>query len=252
MSHTPIFYQHKGLWERRGALPQWIEIACGNIPTSLNNVQKYYDNEGYNIWHYWANSVVPESSWDLLRKCIGNQHDLDCAHNGEHPLHRILLSSKMEAASLWLKNADTPFFATMFLDTFWHSLAWSGNLDLLKQIAPHLPADNINAQDEVGTTPLIVACHRGSIEFVKEFLFLGADPNICDEQKRSVLHHIALYGDISNYTEMQDFGATDDLRNERGQTPQTVLKDRMKHGTASDFESTRLYWEKKWAAKLMF
>lgn len=251
MSHTPIFYQHKGLWERRGALPEWIEIACGNHPKFSGSAQKY-DNEGYNIWHYWANANAPEDLWKDVRNSVGNQHDLDCSNNGEHPLHRILLTSKKNAAHLWLTNAATPFFSTMFLDTFWHSIAWSGDANLLKEIAPYLPLENINAQDEIGVTPVIVACHRGSIDFVKEFLFLGSDPNVCDEQKRSLLHHIALYGDISNYTEIQDFGALDDLRNERGQTAQTVLKDRMKHGTASDFESTRMYWEKKWAAKLMF
>lgn len=252
MSHTPIFYQHKGLWERRGAPSDWIEIAVGNHngtpPSNLNSS----DQDGYNIWHYWGNSSHPETLWKSLRSAVGKQLDLKCANNGEHPLHRVLLSNKKEAALVWLKNAHTPFDATMFLDTFWHCIAWSGNIELLKAVAQHIPIDNINAQDETGTTAVVVACHRGSIEFVKEFLFLGADPNICDEQKRNLLHHISLYGDISNYTEIQDFGALDDIRNERGQTPNTVLQDRMKHGTSSDFESTRLYWEKKWSSKLMF
>lgn len=251
MSYTPVFYQQKGLWERRGALPQWIEIAVGEFKGALPTVS-HYDQDGYNVWHYWSNSSQPELMWSPLRTVVGPQFDLACANNGEHPLHRLLLSNKKNAALLWLKTAATPFHSTMFLDTFWHSLAWSGDIELLKSIAPYLPVDNINASDETGTTPVVVACHRGSIEFVKEFLFLGADPNVCDEQKRNLLHHIALYGDISNYTEIQDFGALDDQRNERGQTPHTVLQDRMKHGTILDFESTRLHWEKKWALKLMF
>lgn len=249
--HTPFFTQPKGLWERRGAPAEWIDLALDGAVRPLPNIFQQ-DEEGYTVWHYWANANHPETLWEDIRAQTQDQIDHVCAKNGEHPLHRLCLTGKSAAAQLWVQDARTPLLASMFLDTFWHSLAWNGNLDLFNTIAPHLDPVNINAPDESGTTPVMVACHRGNVDLIKAFLFFGADPNLCDEQKRALLHHVALYGDIALFTEMQDFGAMDDLRNDRGQTPRTILNDRMKHGTAVDFDNSRLHWEKRWMSKTVF
>lgn len=245
------FFQQQGLWKRRGAHPAHIELALGNVPAHWPEGARV-DDSGYNIWHYWAYADTPEDTWNQARQHIGAAQDLHCAKSGEHPLHRLCLTNKQAAATLWLNNAQTPLHATMGLDTYWHALAWSGSVELVNTVGPHLPEDSINALDDSGSTAVMIAAHRGGIDLVKAFLFFGADPNLCDEQNRSLLHHVALYGDISFYTEMQDFGATDEGKNDRGQTPKAILSERMKHGKQADFASTTLHWNKRFASKLMF
>lgn len=249
MPTSLFFKQQKGLWERRGAPLSWIELATDRTPEELTtNVQQ--DSFGYTVWHYWANAKHPQKHWKTVRNIIGNQIDDLCASNGEHPFHRLCLNEHIEAAVLWATHAHIPQNATMASDTFWHSIAWSGNLNLLNTVSAYLSADNINDVDEHGMTPVMIAMHRGSFDFVKAFLFLGADPNICDEQNKNLLHHAAIYGDISVYTELQDFGADETIRSDRGLTPSALLNE-SKHSTSTSNTATKkMYWQKKWLNKL--
>jgi ankyrin repeat protein len=155
------------------------------------------------------------------------------------------------AAKGWFKEANWPIDAMCNKDTLWHALAWNGDLEMFKLVSPFLSLQNINDTDINGLTPMAIAVHRGGIVLVKHLLFLGADPDIPDDQKKTLLHHVAQYGDISWFTEVQDMGANDLLRNERGLKATDILTERMKHGTQVDLEVLRTHWEKRHFQKTM-
>ena len=242
------FSQPVGTWKKRNAPEAYIRIALGEtLPLGTPFVE---DDEGFHLWHYWAESPHPEHFWDDLRMRFGNNYDLKLSQNGEHPLYRLLLKNKHEAAISWMRDAQWNVDQRVQEDTLWHALAWNGTRhfdDLVTCLSPH----NINEGDEQGLTPASIAVHRGGREALKYWLFLGVDPNIPDQHKRTVLHHIALYGDISWFTEVQDMGADETLKNDRNQTAWSLLQERMKHLNKEDIDATKLHWSKRYFQKCM-
>ena len=245
-----LFSQPTGLWKRRGALDCFVLLALG-VPVLAWPEALTPDELGYHVWHYWAEGPHPELLWDNVRMRVGVDLDYHCAHSGEHPLHRLVLRNRIRAAEIWCEEARWPPDGVSGGDTLWHALAWNGDPQAFKILSPLLYLDNINAQDGAGMTPAAVAVHRGGAGALQRWLFLGADPDIADEHGRTILHHVAQYGDISWFTEVQDMGASDTLRNDRGQTPIDILKERMRHGTATDQEVLRIHWERRWFQKTM-
>lgn len=243
-----VYGQPLGLWKQRQATDECIQLALGetHLPQSFS-----VDLAGFNVWHYWAESLHPEKTWKALRKRFGDAHDLEVAHNGEHPLFRLLLQGKSKAAVLWMEEASWPQDAKVGRSNLWHALAWSGQSSNFQDMAQHLDVATINDVDEDGLTPASIAVHRGGKDAVQQWLFAGADPDVVDQHKRTLLHHVAQYGDISWFTEVQDMGATETLKNDRNQTANDVLYDRMKHGTQTDLDILRHHWEKRYFLKCM-
>lgn len=54
---------------------------------------------------------------------------------------------------------------------------------------------NVDGCNKRGQTALIVAIRYGLFQIAEELLDNGADTNICDEKKRSAIHHACLLGD---------------------------------------------------------
>lgn len=242
------FSQPIGTWKARGAPDEYIRMALGE--TLSSDVEFVVDQEGFHLWHYWAESPTPELLWDDLRMRFGKTYDLTLSHNGEHPLYRLILKNKHKAALLWMKEAQWDMDLHVNHDTLWHALAWNGTHHF-DELMPCLSPHNINDQDEIGLTAASIAVHRGGRDALKYWLFLGVDPNIPDQHNRTVLHHIALYGDISWFTEVQDMGADETLRNDRNQTAWALLQERIKHFNKEDVLSTKLHWNKRYFEKSM-
>ena len=137
-------------------------------------------------------------------------------------------------------------------DNFWHCLAWSGCVDTFKSFYEKIPIKNINERDENGFTPAIIALHRGGMDFLRYWIFLGADPDICDNQKRTLMHHMAMYGDVSSYSEVLDVGADENIKNDKGQKPKDILDDKIKHLNKNEIESMKSYWLKQYMQKNIF
>lgn len=243
--------QPEGLWKRRKAPSGWIELALDSFKGKKINFTKR-DLNNYNVWHYWAYSKNASKTWSNLRPIIGHVLDNEVANNGEHPLHRLILSNNADAFKLWINEAKTSINPLMNMDTLWHSIAWTGNIQLLNELAEYIDINLINEQDDCGYTPAIIACHRGNLDFLKQFLYLGCDPNITDENNKTLLHHVAFYGDLSVYTEIQDFGASEDIRSDKNLTPNFIIQDKMKNFSQSDILSNKLFWLKKMESRLLF
>ena len=67
------------------------------------------------------------------------------------------------------------------LETPLHLAAWNGMLDNVRLLIK-LGAD-INAQDQIGQTPVEMAAHLGHVEVVKELFDAGAKKDFIDAVK---------------------------------------------------------------------
>jgi len=241
--------QAPGLWVERGASSDLIDLALGQVP---KNSSFATDKAGYNTWHYWAQGSRPEILWEYLRLIHEGNYDHACSHSGEHPLYRLLIRGHREAANLWMSEAKWPAECKKGDNTLWHAAAWSGDSSLLENMSTHVSTQGLNDKDEEGLTAAIIATHRGGREALMHWMFLGAEPNILDAHGRSILHHVAIYGDISWFTEIQDMGADDKLKNDKNQTPRDVLTERMRHSTQADLDMLKRHWTKKYQDKISF
>lgn len=244
-----VYHQPQGIWIQRQAETEFMEIALNKIP---HKIPLTSDKCGYNFWHYWANSTEPELTWSTIRQSLGQKLDLSCALNGSHPLHYLLLCHKTKATTLWCQQAKFPQNARMNTDTYWHTFAWAGQIDNLKQNASYFSTDTLQEHDEQGYTPLCIAFHRGGFSLAQEFIFLGADPNVTDFHHRTLLHHVALYGDIDLFLRIQDLGAEDNIKDDKGMTPLSLLNQKIKTNQHSDIHNLNVYWTNKYNQKLFF
>jgi serine/threonine protein kinase len=69
------------------------------------------------------------------------------------------------------------------------------------------------------TSPLHMAVHMGSAQYVRMLLEKGANPNTRDEGGEAPLHYAIRRGDRANVSALLDFGANPNLRDRYGRTP---------------------------------
>ena len=77
---------------------------------------------------------------------------------------------------------------------------------------------DMNAQDQFGNTPLIVACQNGQGRLAKLCLRYGAEVNVQNAKGNSALHFTVQYGFGALGDFLLDKGADSSLRNNAGQT----------------------------------
>jgi ankyrin repeat protein len=66
-------------------------------------------------------------------------------------------------------------------------LHWACSAKDATKVEELILTQDVNAQDDAGWTPLVIACSVGSLQIVK--LLSRADPNLCTDTKVSPLHY---------------------------------------------------------------
>ena len=89
-----------------------------------------------------------------------------------------------------------------------------------------LAADDPNARDSRGETPLHQAAALGHTQTVRNLLDTGADPNARDNRDWTPLHLAASYGRIETVRTLLDAGADPKVRDKRDQTPLHLAKSK--------------------------
>ncbi|KFP27087.1 Ankyrin repeat and SAM domain-containing protein 4B [Colius striatus] len=85
----------------------------------------------------------------------------------------------------------------------YHKAAADGNLDLLKEATKR----DLNASDEDGMTPTLLAAYHGYLEALEVICRRGGDPDKCDIWGNTPLHHAACNGHIHCVSFLINFGA---------------------------------------------
>ncbi|OXB58802.1 hypothetical protein ASZ78_016000 [Callipepla squamata] len=85
----------------------------------------------------------------------------------------------------------------------YHRAAADGNLDLLKEAT----RKDLNASDEDGMTPTLLAAYHGHLEALEIICRRGGDPDKCDIWGNTPLHHAACNGYIHCVSFLVNFGA---------------------------------------------
>lgn len=215
-----IFYKADGSWLERGADERMVKAGLGLI---IDNHGKEFDADGFSVWHYWAESPDPEKTFLNIFENIKNPNHL--SNGNHHPLFFITLRDKDLALSKWLSKIKTDKFGkTVFGDSFWHAIAWSGTGSCMDILKNKLDISSIDDLDGDHLCAAVIAAHRSGGPGVMRWIEAGADPNVADHHKRTVLHHVAIYANDDLYERMLDAGADDTLKNDKGQTPADVFK----------------------------
>jgi ankyrin repeat protein len=116
-----------------------------------------------------------------------------------------------------------------------------GDLELAKMLSKESPQDVWRIQNSDGLTPLALAAYNvfdtyqdSLLSSLLEHIYtnkLGKDVlNISDNQESTVLHHLAIYGNVSLIQKALECGADLELQNQSGKTPimSAVRNDREK------------------------
>lgn len=95
-------------------------------------------------------------------------------------------------------NFNFFFISLQTMETSFHFCALAGNSDVLAEIISHMTVTEIqkalNRQNNIGWTPLLIACHNGHMEIVNILLQNHARVDVFDNEGRSALHLAAEKG----------------------------------------------------------
>ncbi|KAL7045286.1 hypothetical protein ACKWTF_002184 [Chironomus riparius] len=129
-------------------------------------------------------------------------------NDGETALHKVcqinreevkVPESDKEIVKMLLENGgDVSIQTKSATETCFHYCAIAGNNDVLTEMLSHMTATDIqkaiNRQSSVGWTPLLIACHKGHMDFVTTLLANHARVDVFDTEGRSALHLAAERG----------------------------------------------------------
>lgn len=240
------WHQPDGQWESRGACVGALGLGLGTEDPKWPPVG-WRDQESHTLWHYWACGPDPLSTWALMCDNADLEQRDDLSVSGAHPWHWLALHGAGAAMAQWKQAWPTPKIGAWRGDTLIHCAVWSGDSQTLDlALGEEGPMD---ALDVSGTPALIVAVYRGTPAQVMALLTAGADPDARDLQGRSALHHAALLGNASLLGVLEDAGGDVELADREGDTPASILDDRMEMSQAQ-VGALRLHWTRRYQRKL--
>lgn len=248
-SHGLLWQQPPGWWPAQGACPTAIRLGLG-APILEWPEAAWRDRTGHTLWHYWACSPDPAAGWaDMLKHAPVDARDT-LAEDGAHPCHWLALRGQAAALALWHAAWGAPALGPWLGDSLLHAAVWSGDSATVQRCLPGTE-EGANSLDAQGCSALMVAVYRGEAAQVLMLIRAGADPNLRDSHGRTPLHHAALLGDVELLGKMEDLGGDVRLADRDGDTPESVLDDRLEMSTAQ-MTALRQHWARRYQMKLRF
>ncbi|XP_054716640.1 putative ankyrin repeat protein RF_0381 isoform X2 [Uloborus diversus] len=108
-------------------------------------------------------------------------------YRGESPLHLAVQQSNYALVELLLKNRADVTCINLLGQTALHMACERNSLDIAALLINNSKRSIINIPDSDGATPLMYACHFGSISMVRHLLEKGGDVNAVDVRGNSPL-----------------------------------------------------------------
>ncbi len=247
------WFQPMGWWRERGATNDALRLAMGLEPEETE-LKTDIDQEGYSLWHYWAEGSHAERRFDKLSsiKSIATKKYIDhLSKDGEHPWHRLMLRGQLQAAQYWFSKFGLPDLSlrNKHGDDLLMAACWSGNHQLVTWLLEM--GAQPSGKDNQGLTALMIAIHRCPQETVMSLIMAGADPAAVDKQRKNSLHHAAARAMVDIFPTLEDAGADSEAVDCTGTTPQISLEKALRNEHLS-IETAQTHWFKRYQNRLTF
>jgi Notch-like protein len=166
-----------------------------------------------------VNSPAPTQS-DIIQELInsGASHVMQAELTGETPLHMAARYSRADAAKRLLEAGANPNTEDLKGRTPLHAAIAADARGVFEILLRHR-ATNLNAQDELGFTPLILAVKNSVEDMIEELIRAEANLDIQDAKGKTALHWAASVNNVSAINHLLNAGANKDAQDNLEQTP---------------------------------
>ena len=166
-----------------------------------------------------VNSPAPTQS-DIIQELInsGASHVMQAELTGETPLHMAARYTRADAAKRLLDAGANPNALDLKGRTPLHAAVAADARGVFEILLRHR-VTNLNAQDELGFTPLIVAVKNSVEDMIEELIRAEANLDIQDAKGKTALHWAASVNNISAVRALLSSGANKDAQDNLEQTP---------------------------------
>ena len=166
------------------------------------------DNEGKTALIY----TLAEQRTETAKYLIEKGADVNIADNSGHKAIDYATAFGLRDIIALLGNADTSDVAG---NTPLHQAVYNGQTEVVRTLANQ---QNVNAVNDGGETPLLIACMQGNLAVVNILLRAGADTKLRLLNGNTALHYAASQGNRFIGKQLLDSNAEVDAQNENGET----------------------------------
>ncbi|XP_063822335.1 ankyrin-1 [Ostrinia nubilalis] len=166
-----------------------LQMACRSCkPDVVRHLIEFVkDHKGDSVATSYIDAVDEDGASALHYGCKITKEEVKTA------------SADREVVKCLIENgADVTLVTKHNLETAFHVCAVAGNNDVMSEMIAHISSADVgralNKQNNIGWTPLLIACHRGHMELVSTLLTNHARVDVFDVEGRSALHLAAEHG----------------------------------------------------------
>ena len=171
---------------------------------------------------YTSPSLAPyrACSSQTVRAIIDHGADVNAVNNrGQTALWFACVDGQESFVKILLNAGADPSIADKYGDSCLQAaIHGQCSTEIIQEIHDH--GAHVNAVNNDGATPLLLACSTAQGESVELLLILGADPNIADtDGDTSILSAIEGYCSVNTIQKLINYGAKVNATNNKGMTP---------------------------------
>lgn len=166
-----------------------LHFACRSCrPDIVRHLLEFVTkNQGAEATTAYINSVNEDGASALHCACRITHEEVEIS-GADREVVRLLLQG----------GADVSLETRTARETAFHYCAVAGNNDVVTEMLEHMSSSDVgkamNRQNNIGWTPLLIACHRGHMALVNTLLTNHARVDVFDTEGRSALHLAAERG----------------------------------------------------------
>lgn len=164
-------------------------MACRSCKPDVvrHLIEVVKDQKGESVATAYIDAVDEDGATALHYACKITKEEVKIA-SADREVVKCLIENGADVTQRTKHNHETAF----------HVCAVAGNNDVMTEMIAHISTADVsralNKQNNIGWTPLLIACNRGHMELVNTLLSNHARVDVFDIEGRSALHLAAEHG----------------------------------------------------------